>query len=1134
MKYSLLKTLPGLLLPLSQAQAAEQQMPQRPNIVCIVCEDISPYLGCYGDPVAVSPNLDQLSTESIRYTGMYTTIGVSAPSRAALITGMYPTAIGANNMRTAQKKSKPEGITPYDVVLPTGVKCFTEAMREAGYYCTNNSKTDYQFAAPRTAWDEQGDRAHWKNAPQGQPFFAIFNLNVTHEFEVMKRADQPLSVKPEEIILPPYYPEDSIIRRDMAVMYSNITEMDRQTQGLIDELKESGKLDNTIIIWYSDNGGPLPRQKRELYESGALVPFMVRFPDGYGAGTVDKGLYMFVDIPATILSLAKVEIPSYMQGQPFLGDKKEPARHYVYGARDRLDTFYEKQVCVRDNRYRLIRNYMPDQSDYLPIISRAAIPMMARLVELHEAGQLNRDQEKWFEHPRPEFELYDVLKDPHELNNLANQPKYRKKIAELSQELDRWITEENPLWGYTEKELIEQFRPNGLQPVVERPQVSIAEGMATLTCATQGASIAYQVNGKGENKSHWRLYTGPFAVNPDDKVTAIGTRAGYKESSVQADADELLYEWVETLLSYQIDHKNPSLNGGLLCPACARVHGRCGDAVLPLMYMAEKTCNKKYMNAAKRLMRWMDNVHQHDGAWMNDVNVSDWNGTTVFAAIALYEALHHHGHLLDDSTRQAWRSQLLQAGEFVYDNKFIFSRRREGMRNMNVNYSASATYALYAIGTLFDRPEMVALARQTADDLKAFFTENEYFLFGEGPDIWNKTPNGCRPVDLLYNVEESLPNMVYYALMADDREFLAILEKSMLTHLEFMLPDGAWDNSWGTRSFKWTYWGGRTSDGFMGGYYALADKYPQYAEAVKRNIKLLNQATHDGLLHGGMHYRNQGVEACIHHTFGHAKALASMLNLPVATPTQVDLPRDTTYGVKHFKDINTYLVSEGNWRATVTGFDAEYKVKGTHPMGGVLSMLWHKQAGPIFAATMNKYTLIEAPNMQAYTDKYQMAGTPRVALIEEGVMYSNLDDLNTTIKYQEEEGAHRFDIVTHLVDSKQQAPKAGKEKVHLSYIITQDEIKIEGKVPQSLLRAGAQLVLPCIATPQQTAQYDTHQVSIYKDEGVKLQIESSLPINIEPTNDNGRIFNPVPGFCFIPVTINPDNAGNINATLTIR
>ena len=296
---------------------------QKPNVLCIVCEDISPYLGCYGDPVAKTPNLDRFATEAIRFTRMFTPVGVSAPSRAALITGMYPTSIGANHMRNYSPDPDyswlPEGISNYEVVLPDGAKCYTEYLRAAGYYCTNNDKTDYQFAPPLTAWDECSSNAHWKNRPEGKPFFAIFNLFVTHESQIWTRTNEPLVVDPDAVKLPPYFPDDPVIRHDMAVLYSNIHEMDRQAQKLIDEVKEAGLLDNTIIIFYSDNGGPLPRGKRALYESGTLVPFMIRFPDGYRKGEAENRLCSFVDIPATILSILGIKQPDFMQGEAFLG-----------------------------------------------------------------------------------------------------------------------------------------------------------------------------------------------------------------------------------------------------------------------------------------------------------------------------------------------------------------------------------------------------------------------------------------------------------------------------------------------------------------------------------------------------------------------------------------------------------------------------------------------------------------------------------------------------------------------------------------------------------------------------------------------------------------------------------------------
>jgi len=1146
--------LSELLLIGAITQASEKKIntqKEKPNILCITCEDISPYLGCYGDPVAISPNIDNFSRGGIIYKGMFTTIGVSAPSRASLITGMYPTAIGANNMRTAQNKSKPDGITPYDVVLPEGVKCFTEFLRAEGYYCTNNLKTDYQFESPLTAWDECSSSAHWKNKPANRPFFSIFNLTVTHEFEIMKRAGLPLLVNPEDIAVPDYFPDNPITRRDMAIMYSNIAEMDRQFQLIIDELKAEGELENTIIIFYSDNGGPLPRQKRELYESGANVPFIVRFPDKKDAGTTDNKLHMFADIPATILSIAGIRPPAYMQGVPFLGQYKGKDRKYVYGARDRLDTFYEKQVAVRDHRYRYIRNYKPEQPCYLPIISRSSMPIIKEMVRLHEAGQLSPDAEKWFVKPRPVEELYDVLNDPFELNNLAENTTYKAVISRLRKEQDRWLKEENPLWSYTEPELIELFWPGRRQPVTSQPEIDVTNNVVKIACATKGASIAYQINGKGYADGHWFLYTKPFTINPGDSVTAVAVRAGYAQSvqvgisyasgvnsgeDIRVSANKLLSEWVDSLLTYQIKHTNPSLNGGLLCPACSRVHGRCGDAVFPIMYMASHTQDKKYIEAAKQLMKWMDNVRIHDGSWMNDVHVSDWNGTTVFMAISLAETLKHYGNLLDDSTRGEWNKQLLEAGEFICKNDFIYSRKRKNWRNMNVNYAASAVYALFLIGQEFNRQDFISKSTEIAHDLEASFTENEHFLYGEGPEIKKKTKNGCFPVDLLYNVEESLPNLALYAIQSKNTTLLDLVSASVLTHLEFMLPDGAWDNSWGTRSFKWTYWGGRTSDGFMAGFYALADENPVLFEAIVRNLHLLKQSTYRGILQGGAHYAGCKQESCIHHTFGHAKTLASLLSNEdlsrKAFKSQL-LPREQEYGVKFFKDIRTWLVSVGDWRATVTGYDAEYKVKGTHPMGGVLSLLWHRTTGPLFAAGMNSYSLIEAPNMQADNQKYKMPATPRIEYIQNDTLYSNMDDLDTQINCSETEKGYIFHVQTYLTDKNQRLSRFGNQKIDVKYVFTKENVRVQCHLPAKIKHEPVFLVLPFIAdVDEMETLISPDQLQIQKDNAT-IVVKTNMPLDISPTN-NGRILNMVPGFAFIPVKCSADKNGYIEAVISIR
>lgn len=522
--------------------ANAQNNVNKPNILCIVCEDISPFLGCYGDEVAVTPNLDKFATEGVRYNRMFTTVGVSSPSRAALITGMYPTSIGANQMRNysldVNDKGFPEGIRPYEVVLPEGIKCFTEFLRNSGYYCTNNSKTDHQFASPLTAWDENSKYAHWKNKPNEKPFFSIFNLGVTHESQIWERAKKPLVVDPNKIILPPYYPEDPIIRRDMAILYSNINEMDKQVQKLIDEVKAAGMLDNTIIIFYSDNGGPMPRGKRALYESGTLVPFMIRFPDGFRKGEVENRLCSFVDIPATILSLTGIKPPKYMQGQAFLGKYNAKPREYVYGARDRFDEVIDKMGYVRDAKFRYIRNYMPEIANYLPNAYRLQMPMMRRMIDLLNKDSLNDVQKLWFKAPRTNEEFYDVDNDPHEINNLINNPVYKNDIDRLRKAYNTWDAKYNALWKKSEKECREIFFPDGKQQVAQKPEVKLTKKGVTLLSPTKGVSFAYQINGKGITETHWHIYAKPILLKKGDVLSAIAVRAGFKNS------EKMIYHWM--------------------------------------------------------------------------------------------------------------------------------------------------------------------------------------------------------------------------------------------------------------------------------------------------------------------------------------------------------------------------------------------------------------------------------------------------------------------------------------------------------------------------------------------------------------------------------------------------------------
>jgi uncharacterized protein (TIGR02145 family) len=518
---------PGLRIPRRPPGTKRLEM-TRPNVLCIVCEDISPRLGSYGDPVARTPVLDRLARDGVRFTRMFSSSGVCAPSRAALVTGMYASAIGANNMRTSSADRI--GLPDYEAVPPPAVRPSSEYLRDAGYYTTNNAKTDYQFQPPLTAWDENGRDAHWRNRPEGMPFFSIFNLETTHESQVWDRADDPVVVPPERVLLPPYYPDTPAVRRDVARVYSNIAVMDRQVGELLAELDEAGLTEETIVIFYSDNGGPLPRGKRELLDSGLHVPFLIRFPGNAHAGTVVDDLVAFVDVPATILSLAGVPVPRHMQGRPFWGDQKAPPRELVFAARDRMDEEVDHVRTVRDRRFKYVRNFRPDLPRYQDIDYRKQMAGMRDILRLRDEGKLDAVQSLWFQPTKPAEELYDTEADPHEVRDLSGDPAHRTHLERLRAALDGWLREIGDRPGRPETELLESMWPGGVQPKTAAPAVAWRDGRVAIACPTEGSAIAYQVDGRGFRPDHWLLYTGPVAARSGAVVTAAANRVGWAPS----------------------------------------------------------------------------------------------------------------------------------------------------------------------------------------------------------------------------------------------------------------------------------------------------------------------------------------------------------------------------------------------------------------------------------------------------------------------------------------------------------------------------------------------------------------------------------------------------------------------------
>ena len=506
-----------------------------PNILWLSVEDMSPRLGCYGDSTVATPNIDRLAREGVRYANAFSTAGVCAPSRCAIITGMYQTSVGGHNMRTFNIYPEVKGVPKnYSIVPPPYIKAFPEYLRAAGYYCTNNVKTDYQFVPPPTVWDENSNQGHYKNRKPGQPFFAVFNSTITHESQVWARSSHPLRVSPEDVTVPPFYPDTDSVRRDIARFYSNISELDDWVGEKLQELEASGELENTIIFFWSDHGDGLPFFKREITDRGMKTALIIRYPHRQYAGTTVNDLVSLMDLGPTVLSMAGIKPPDHFQGQAFAGQfKAKKQRLYVFGARDRMDIPVDRVRSVRDQRFRYVRNFHPELPAYQDIPYRLQQPLMREIIRYRDHGKLNAVQKQWFEAPRAAEEFYVIDQDPYELTNVATDPRYRKDLARMRKVMDKWIAETGDKGRIPESQLLHQmWKGKDEPPVTVDPVITSDGGLITITCDTPGASIGYQLLGAGESPSgQWQVYTEPFE-SAGHRIVAVAQRIGYEQSSV--------------------------------------------------------------------------------------------------------------------------------------------------------------------------------------------------------------------------------------------------------------------------------------------------------------------------------------------------------------------------------------------------------------------------------------------------------------------------------------------------------------------------------------------------------------------------------------------------------------------------
>ena len=452
----------------------EQEENSLPNIIFIVSEDNSPFLGCYGDPNANTPNLDKLASEGILYENAFACAPVCAPSRSTIITGMYANSLGTQHMRCNNS-------------IPEEFHFFPYYLKQAGYYTVNRMKKDYNIPDQAGVWDVDDwwdYKDMLKNRKRGQPFFAMFNTFMTHESKIHGERSEMLEYyknasiesmtgtaanqaridsfnymhNPGTIPLPPYHPATPEMEEDWARYYDCVSMMDDEVGTLLANLKRDTLLENTIVFYFSDHGGVLARSKRFTFESGLKVPFIVRFPEKYqylapvSPGTRLDRVISFVDLAPTVLNLAGLEIPDNFQGLPFLGPNSEKEREYAYSFRGRMDERYDFCRTIRDKKYRYIKNYMPHRiwGQHVNYLWKAK--SIRSWEEACEAGKCNEMQSRFW-NAKPVEELYDIEKDPHNVNNLAGDPAFAdvlKKMRDANTEWMKKINDKNfiPEGGY--------------------------------------------------------------------------------------------------------------------------------------------------------------------------------------------------------------------------------------------------------------------------------------------------------------------------------------------------------------------------------------------------------------------------------------------------------------------------------------------------------------------------------------------------------------------------------------------------------------------------------------------------------------------------------------------------------------
>ncbi|TWU55767.1 sulfatase-like hydrolase/transferase [Rubripirellula reticaptiva] len=440
----LFPTLAIFVIAITQAQAAE-----RPNILWITSEDNGPEIGCYGDTYADTPNIDAFAEKSLRYRTCWSNAPVCAPARTTIISGMYATSLGGQHMRSGVK-------------IPVGMKLYPEVLREAGYYCTNNNKTDYNFNIPNddVGWNDSSKKAHWRNRPDKEtPFFSVFNFTVSHESKIRVRPHTPVH-DPAKAPLPSYHPDTPEVRRDWAQYYDKVTEMDGDVGRVLTQLEKDGLADSTIVFYYGDHGSGMPRSKRWPFDSGLRVPMVLHVPEkfkdlapaDYAAGGWSERLVAFVDLAPTAISLAGGEIPANMQGVAFAGLQAGEPKKYLFGFRGRMDERIDMVRSCTDGRYVYMRHFYPERPYLKHVSYMFETPTTQVWKRMFDAGELNETQAKFWM-PKPVEELFDLESDPDETINIAALPENAARVEQMRSAIKQHMIETGDIGLVPEAEM---------------------------------------------------------------------------------------------------------------------------------------------------------------------------------------------------------------------------------------------------------------------------------------------------------------------------------------------------------------------------------------------------------------------------------------------------------------------------------------------------------------------------------------------------------------------------------------------------------------------------------------------------------------------------------------------------------